>query len=669
MQAYRPDIDGLRAIAVTSVVLYHALPTLVPSGFVGVDIFFVISGYLIGGIIYSGATGKGFSFLNFYARRARRILPALLVVVLATLAAGFVLLSSEPFLELTAQAISALVGMSNIYFWDSTDYFADASIFKPLMMTWSLGVEEQFYVFFPFVVLALLKAPARWHVGLMALLALGSLVYSIYATTAQPLAAFYLMPSRAWELAAGAALAIANRQGILPRLSLGLENLLALLGFALTIGALFMFSHDTPFPGSAALVPVIGTLLLIYARESLINVRILAAAPFVFIGLISYSWYLWHWPVMSYIHIVADFQPRPQVLLVAVVISFVLAVLSWKYVEQPFRKSGARPRTTLLRYGAALSLALAVPVGLRLTDGMPARLPQAVHTAEAILDEGWGTCIALVGRAAPLDVARCHPPGARIALFGDSHASAAGPGLVDYARNQGTELAQYSKAACAPLLGYARVQNDNRDHARSCAQFMEKHSLAIAADPDIEIVVIAGFWPFLGEQQVRPYSGDQFERPIEAIEALEPGLRNSTERFLAAGKKVVIVGDIPRFDFNPMRRVIGDHLPIRAALRRMIDPDYDIDKEFVARKPDTELYTRSRQTVASVAADYPGVTYIDLEAQLCAEGRCRFQLDGKPLMFDYHHLSAFGSRQIDWSSALGPLLAATSLPPSRNETP
>ena len=299
MREYRADIDGLRAIAVSSVVLYHAAPYLVPAGFVGVDIFFVISGYLIGGIVYSGVSERSFSFANFYARRARRILPALIAVVLTSLIAGYFLLDAGAFKRLGSQSVSALVGASNIYFWQKQSYFDPGAEYEPMTMTWSLGVEEQFYICFPFIMFAILRLAKKWRVPILIGIAVLSFGLSIHTLSRSPEAAFYLLPPRAWELAAGVILAILHAEGTLPAPRRSIANVIAVLGLGMIGASIFLFDASTPFPGWMALLPVLGTFLAIHARNSLINQKVLSLRPVVLVGLVSYSWYLWHWPLIA----------------------------------------------------------------------------------------------------------------------------------------------------------------------------------------------------------------------------------------------------------------------------------------------------------------------------------------------------------------------------------
>ena len=300
---YRADVDGLRALAVIPVVLFHAALGF-PGGFVGVDIFFVISGYLITTIIAKEMVQGEFQMKNFWERRIRRILPAAAVMSLFVLIAGACILLPFQFQDLGKSSIAQTLMVSNFYFWQQDGYFAAPSDFEPLLHTWSLAVEEQFYFIFPVLMVFLFKKGRhhliRWTSILFAL----SFIWSIYGVTHYPSATFYLLPARGWELLIGALIALVPMR--IPK-AYGLPQILSWTGFALIFYAYTRYSLSTTFPGLSAAPPVLGTALLIIANRDSLTLpgKILALPPIVFIGKISYSLYLWHWPllVLSLIHI------------------------------------------------------------------------------------------------------------------------------------------------------------------------------------------------------------------------------------------------------------------------------------------------------------------------------------------------------------------------------
>jgi len=332
-RVYRPDIDGIRAIAILSVVLYHAGVPQISGGFTGVDIFFVISGYLIGGHIYSDLMTGSFSYLHFYRLRAKRILPAFYAMFAFTIVAALVLLSPFEAWEFSKSAIAATLSSSNIYFWRHTNYFDTQNVFNPLLMTWSLGVEEQFYVVIP-VLLGLLARIQR-NLILLAVLTLCvlSFLLSWRELGSHPFAVFYLLPTRAWELGVGVALAIAElrrKRSIMP---VSLVEWVSLTGLFLMLVPMALLTAASPFPGAAALPSVLGTALIIATPTSWINRRLLSLAPLVFIGKISYSWYLWHWPILSFLRIISGGILPPGVVALAITASLGMAFASYFFIE------------------------------------------------------------------------------------------------------------------------------------------------------------------------------------------------------------------------------------------------------------------------------------------------------------------------------------------------
>jgi peptidoglycan/LPS O-acetylase OafA/YrhL len=459
---YRGDIDGVRAIAVTSVVLFHAGLFPFRSGFVGVDIFFVISGYLIGGIILRETKDGRFDFAKFYARRARRILPALFVVVLSTCLAGWFLLDASELREVGATATSTLLAVSNISFWRFQEYFATDARLRPLLMTWSLGVEEQFYLFFPLFIIAMMRiAPAKLLTAFV-VVTLVSFILAAWWATSYPAAAFYLLPPRAWELGVGAILAAWEiKQGALPIPLSGFpqskwtQEALAWLSLLLLAVAVIGFDEHTRLPTFVVLLAVLGTATLISTERSWVNARLLSSRPMVFVGLISYSWYLWHWPLMSYLRIIVPTAPPVSVLVLIAAVSFAVAGLSWWFVERPFRSGTLRPGLTLRRYAAALAISLVAPITIKLANGLPQRLSDQTKQIEAVASVGgrW-ECLAWLERKLSLS-AECvsdikNRPA--VALIGDSHAAALVSGFRELTAQQNLGFRIFTAGSCPPLL-------------------------------------------------------------------------------------------------------------------------------------------------------------------------------------------------------------------------
>jgi peptidoglycan/LPS O-acetylase OafA/YrhL len=361
---YRPDIDGLRAIAITSVVAYHIGLNDLKGGFVGVDIFFVISGYLIGFLVYKQIRDNEFAISKFYARRAKRILPALFSVLTFCYLCAFLLLSPHEMKNFIAEVLSTITSSSNIlYALFTPGYFHPNTEQKTLLMTWTLGVEEQFYILFPISMMLMKNASVRVQkLGIGSVAAL-SLLASAWGTIHYPILAYYLLPTRAWELAAGVLLAIfeANRLHGARMMHPAVAHGISVLGLALITTSIFVFNQWTPFPGYAALLPVLGTVMIIAAQQGIVN-QVLSWRPIVFVGLVSYSWYLWHWPILTFARICCAAGISTEKLCMLALLSFGCAVVSYKIVEQPFRERST-PAIPLLKQYGVLALVMILAAG------------------------------------------------------------------------------------------------------------------------------------------------------------------------------------------------------------------------------------------------------------------------------------------------------------------
>ncbi len=647
---YRPDIDGLRALAVSAVVFYHADPDWLPAGYIGVDVFFVLSGYLIGGIVYSAALKGNFSFLNFYARRARRILPALIALLAFVSCVGLLFFNSREMMEFATQSLAALGGFSNFYFWKHTDYFATHSAYEPLLMTWSLGVEEQFYFVFPIFILLLARLKEWWRLVAIFAAAFVSLGLSLYLTTEYPISAFYMLPARAWELAAGVLLAVIHHDKPRTKETAGLyTDVAAYSALAALLASILIFDDETPFPGWAALIPVVATVVLIQTRHSAVNRHLLGTSAFVFVGLISYSWYLWHWPLMALVRRASDVPPSGLQMLWVVLCSFVLAVLSWRFIERPFRHSKAGDAKTLLHYGAVVTIAAIPLVTFRLGDGLPSRLDASVEQA---LQQGRGTCRTSYGSAALPDDPRCMPEGATIALIGDSHASALGPGLVEAADERGMRVRQVTKSACAPLIGFSFSDTLRPRHASQCAAFLDKAFQSVLEDREIDTIVIAARWPELDDKRYVRIVDDGFSGPVMARTAITEGLNSIAKMANAHGKKLVIVADVPSFDFDPFKHMVGESLSLRRLMGVLFDGARRVPPSVVGTDRVANAANARRETVKAAVEALSSAIFFDPYLQLCDRKGCRYSDGDQPIYIDSHHLSGAGSRMIDWSSAL-----------------
>ncbi|MFN3609433.1 MAG: acyltransferase family protein [Hyphomonas sp.] len=631
---YRSDIDGMRAIAVMSVVLYHAVPAALPGGFLGVDIFFVISGYLIGTIILKELSAPDVSFwkftLGFYARRARRILPALFAVIAVSLCLAWLILTREEMIYFANSAALAIAGVSNFQFWQHTDYFGPGANEIPLLMTWSLGVEEQFYFIVPILIFGLIRlgSNAVWA-GIILIFA-ASLGASIWYSGQDQSFAYYMLPTRAWELAAGVLLALWHRTPGGAKTGSSRQNLFATIGFVLLFASFAFITKDMNIPGFITLIPIIGTVLLIHFRGAWLNRRVLAFAPLVGIGLISYSWYLWHWPLMAFVRVASPFEPAIATMLMIAVVSGGIGYLSWRFIEQPFRRPQGAAIFTIMRFGAAAGVMIAAAGSIRLTDGAPFRLPESAHTVEAFVATGRGECRLSVGELDLLADETCRPSGTgpAIALIGDSHASALGPGLKEYAAARGYRLIQITKSACTPILRLGTTVPSYTGNAE-CFEFAERAVTYAQQDPSIEIVIVSGRWK---------------DVPPQELDAFRDKLEETTGRLVSAGKEVLLVGDVPYFNVHAPKFVLASAMPMRASLTAM-------DSVFAGEQSPSAEPLANIEPIMQQHAEVTGhVGFKPLRQIFCdPDDTCSFSDDRGLLFIDWHHLSLIGSRAVDWS--------------------
>ncbi|MEJ6644448.1 MAG: acyltransferase family protein [Akkermansiaceae bacterium] len=449
VRQYRPEIDGLRALSVLGVVFFH-LGISVPGGFVGVDVFFVISGYLITGILLRNLREGRFSLVDFWSRRVRRIAPAAVAMVLGTLALGGYLLTPAGFESLGRTLVAHVLFASNCYFSQDQGYFAESADALPLLHTWSLAVEEQFYVILPLVLMVVWKWRPRWIMPVMVGLAIWSLGWSHFKVQWNVKEAFFLLPPRGWELMAGAILAGLPSFNLKPLF----KEFLSSLGLALIVVPMMFYGKETVFPGLGAVPPVLGAVLFILANERGQTGfgRLLSLRPVVLIGLMSYSLYLWHWPLFVFAKMVNhEFTTGWQVAVLAA--SFVMGWLSWKFVETPFRTGGflKTARRSLAFAGVTMTVLLAVAAGMQLSGGFPQRFSSEVRVMMEDVD--WEGAELTAGEEEPVGLGGLDSEWVDFVLWGDSHGVAATPGLAAAARKTGMHGWAFLNNGTPPLTG------------------------------------------------------------------------------------------------------------------------------------------------------------------------------------------------------------------------
>ncbi|QKE65455.1 acyltransferase [Aquipseudomonas campi] len=653
---YRPDIDGLRAIAVLAVVLFHIDANLIQGGFAGVDIFFVISGFLItGNIIKDAGSAQGFSWTEFYRRRALRILPVLFVVLLATLLVGHFILLPEDLSSLSYSSLAAVFSAANVYFtyFLDTSYFADDSNLQPLLHLWSLGVEEQFYLFWPVILLALLtRFTRRWLLSATLLLMLASFVLAQVLIPKAPMFAYYMLPARAGELMVGALLAIWLSRG---HAVIGnwARVLLGLVGAGLIVASLGWITEDMGFPGVNALPSTLGAALLIWAGSGrrVGMSRLLSLRPLVLVGLISYSLYLWHWPVLAfYRYVYGIVEPLAGVLLFGLML--LLSLASYRWVEKPCRRLHWSFSQVMLRLVAINAAALSLFCGAILwSDGFGLYGLDAQYRAD-------------IKRLSPAPAAYSYPyvcqrPRLReaelqskacivnaekepaVLLWGDSNAAHYVGMLGAFAEASGFGFRNAAHSSCPPLLqGTAATQKPERlEQCLASIEVVRQHL------GDYSTVILGAAWA------THARKSDSFLKNLEA----------TVDELVKQGKQVVIMASVPRF------------LAVnRKCSQKSLKLPMLVCSESGAEDPGV---VPINARLSALAAGRTNVHFFDPREQLCPRGRCSAYLDGHLVYFDAGHLSMEGSwvvgRQIvreqgvpDFFSHLGngvPALGAPSL--------
>lgn len=688
-RAYRSDIDGLRALAILGVVLYHAGVPGVTGGFTGVDIFFVISGYLIGGHIYAELRAGCFSYLNFYRRRAKRILPAYFAVLAFILLAALVLLSPMEAAQTARSAFAATLSASNVLFWATANYFAAKTELNPVLMTWSLGVEEQFYAVIPLLMVLLARIRRNWLLPAVLATCALSFVFAWSLLGRYPMMVFYTLPARAWELGAGVALAAAElnrkrRPLSVPEASTpesshpsrkksprrpaarvghplqstiqrsALVELTSLTGLALMLAPVFLLTPATPFPGPAALPSVLGTAVLIAVPTSWINRHLLSLRPLVFIGKVSYSWYLWHWPLLALVRILYDGTPPRAASLLTVAAALAVAALSYSFIEQPFRRSTRPPIPLLMRYAAVSLVLLAACAAIWLGHGLPRRFPALAKMEAAGEALKADPCLAGETDRPNLTPACYDASAARpsVALWGDSHAAALAPALRSAANAQGYGFVEMGKNSCTPLAGATHYIPRLPLLAAECLRFNRTVLGLIAGDHRIRVVILAAAWaaPLYRSWMDGWLSADLAREPqVPTPEATRrlylESLTASIRALEDAGKQVIVLEDTPNFDFDPMLRVRTARIPARRALTRWLGIQGNPDPGIALPAGDANI-AASVSVLEEAAAHLPGVALLDPKPSLCEfSTQCAYRDGESLLLIDSSHLSPDGARR------------------------
>lgn len=561
---YRPDVDGLRAIAVILVLLFHAGAGFT-GGFIGVDVFFVISGFLITGLLCKEERAGTYSLAGFWVRRVRRIIPAASFIVAITLIVGLVLLFPSDLKDLAKSTIAQQLVVANIFFWRDTNYFAGPADFKPLLHTWSLAVEEQFYLFYPLLLITACRYCRRFAWVVLLLLAVISLGVSEWGVRTYTWATFYLLPTRAWELLIGALLVFVR----LPRRSVPWrDNAATGLGLAAIVAAGWLYDSSTRFPGFTALIPCLATALIIYANATQLTwvARVLASRPLVLIGLISYPLYLWHWPILAFFRYWMGHNLPVWVTVVALGISFPLAYLTWRYIETPFRRGRFKWSGARLFSAAAVSAAilLLLSAGVLATGGLSGRYSKEfLGIVDIPRPERFAADVAVLAGGRIPELGRSAGPEDQVdyLIWDDSHAAVVSPLVDALSRDHGVRGALAMMPATPPLLDVWRS-------ASKKAETQWNHDVfELIETRRIKHVILVARWAVYVEGEINDHRGpdewllicDERSQTVsrqEAKQVLRRGLHRTVGRLRDLGVKVWILKQVPSQPGEPRKKIV-----------------------------------------------------------------------------------------------------------------
>ncbi|MEI8024977.1 MAG: acyltransferase family protein [Pseudomonadota bacterium] len=655
---YRPDIDGLRAVAVLSVVAFHAFPSWIKGGFIGVDIFFFISGYLISTIIFENLDRGTFSFSEFYARRIKRIFPALLLVLISCFAFGWFALLADEYKQLGRHIAAGAGFISNFILWNESGYFDNSAESKPLLHLWSLGIEEQFYIVWPLLLWFARKRKLNLLI-ITFVIAIASFLLNIKVIKHDMVATFYSPQTRFWELLSGSLLAwvtLYKKDAFsnfkckvdycLSRIVYSekqeadckiLSNVISVFGLLLLVYGFWTINKELSFPGKWALVPVLGAVLIITAgSKSWVNRILLSNKVAVWIGLISYPLYLWHWPILSFARIIEGEAPSRNIRIAAVILSIVLAWLTYKLVERPFRFGKySKTKVTILVFLMAIVGFVGYNTFER--DGLMFRVVQKNNSFTKNL--GWRfwdneSC------SKKFNISPCQISNQKIRLmiFGDSHGNHLYPGLVSALPDN---VGVFSGGTCTPLREITLyVSKNQKSHPCASIDYLSMNFNILDSNPTVEAILISTFLrpvltPDIKERDF--YGAMRLESKLSTEKKLPPeelvymGLNRTINDILNRKKEVVLVRDTPDFEKDIrdecLRRFSFSNSQVCGLPRAKFDQQRGIENTLIDK----------------LKLDFPGLRVFDPFDVLCSQSECYLIRNNMPLYRDQHHLSVYGS--------------------------
>ena len=572
---YRREIDGLRALAVIPVILFHAGFQAFSGGFVGVDVFFVISGYLITSILITEKQAGTFALINFYERRARRILPALFVVMVVCLPFAWYLMPPSNRKDFSESLVVVPTFVSNIYFWRQSGYFDTASELKPLLHTWSLAVEEQYYLLFPIFFLLTWKFGKRWIVALLAVIAIISFAAAQWGSSNKPGFAFFMLPTRGWELLVGGFIAFHLSRKDRDKFKIErISESVSFIGVFLITYAICVFDKHTTFPGLYTLIPTIGAaLIIVFATEQTLVGKVLGSKLFVGVGLISYSAYLWHYPLFAFARYESISEPSKIVLSALAVAALFFAYLSWKFVETPFRNRQRIERNKVFFYGALCSVCFGA-VGLvgHFYKGLESR-----YDLPLSLSSSFRTTLK---EAECFDKVAVHTSGdwlcdigkkgnsVSFIVFGDSHALSLLDAFDKAARSVNVYGVFTAASSCAP---FSKIYPLSVSQEVIDCNLLNKRVLDYVKDNKIAMVFLVARWPYYTDGG---YDGKDFvflglskdaeQNKASSRKAFEVGLQNTVDAYEKMGVKLYIVAQVPQQRYDARKIYYKSYAPYKS---------------------------------------------------------------------------------------------------------
>ncbi|WP_415265952.1 acyltransferase family protein [Acidovorax sacchari] len=658
---YRKEIDGLRALAVLPVIFFHAGFTTFSGGFVGVDIFFVISGYLITAIIVEEMDQGTFSVSSFYERRIRRILPALFFMMLCTLPFAWLWMLPHE-LKIFSESLAAVpLFVSNVLFYPTSGYFGTASRLNPLLHTWSLAVEEQFYILFPAFLMLAWKLGKKWIIFLLLLAAVASMLFAQWGVATHPSFTFYLLPTRVFEILIGALISLhANHKKFVAPASHPASEWAGLVGLALVLYSIFAFHKNTPSPSLYSLIPTAGAgLILAFSNHQTLAGKLLGCRFLVGIGLISYSAYLWHQPLFSFARLRSMNEPGMLLFGMLALLSILLGFISWKYIETPFRtRQPGNRRKTFIHAAIGSSFFVAIGAFGYFADGFPQRLPASSSPfLFAIDDRNPRQSECHFGAATfPRPADSCmlgDPRNLQGALLGDSHADAISFELEKELKSRNLGFLSLTYSGCPPVEGIYRADTSL---ANRCFEYNQQTFKFLIDNKNIHYVILSARWT----QYLERNEYDNGEGGIENGEhgfidvvtngdkkihdeperktLIKQRYRASIEKLLQSEKKVIIIYPIPE---------VGWDVPV-TQLKKLLFTDKEAEPLTTAY---ASFKARNESTIATLDSipERENLIRVRPDKIFCdtfIPGRCVTQIGNQVLYYDDDHLSSKGARLV-----------------------